>query len=61
MLGSHRVGPIVKHDWFWDSPINYCLGEGRIQPPPEQEDRSSGISFPLRDIPEVVEGRDVGI
>ena len=61
MLGLRRVGPVVKRDRFWDSSVDYCLGEGRIQPPSEQENCSSGISLPLCDIPEMVECCDVSI
>ena len=61
MLGSCHIGPVVKCNWSWDSPIDYCLGEGWIQPSSEQEDRSSGISLPLRDVSEVVEGCNVSI
>ena len=61
MLGSCRIGPIVERNQPWDRPIDYRLSEGRIQPPSEQENRSSGVSFPLHDISKVIEGCDVGI
>ena len=61
MLGLRRVGPVVERDQSWDGPIDYCLGEGWIQSSSEQEDRSSEISFPLRNVPKVIEGCDVSI
>ena len=61
MLGSCHIGPIVERSRSRDSPIDYCLSEGWIQPPLEQEDRSLGVSFPLRDISEVIEGCNIGI
>ena len=61
MLGSCHIGPIIERSRSQDSPIDYCLSEGRIQPPSEQEDRSSGVSFPLRNVSKVIKGCDVSI
>ena len=61
VLGSGRVGPIIKHNRPQDGSIDNCLSKGWIQPPSEQENSPSGISFPLCNLPEVIERRDVSI
>ena len=61
VLGSGRVSPVIKRDRPWDGSIDDCLGEGQVQSPSEQEDRSLGISLPLCDFPKVVECHDVGV
>ena len=61
VLGLGRVGPVVKRDRPWNSSIDDCLDEGWIQPPSEQEDCSSGISFPLCNFPKVIECHNVSV
>ena len=61
MLGLGRIGPVVKRDRPQNSSVDDCLGEGWVQPPSEQKDRSLGILFPLCNFSEVVECRDVSV
>ena len=61
MLGSRRVGPIIERNRSWDSSVDYCLSKGRIQSSSEQEHCSSGVLFPLHDVPKVIEGCNVRV
>jgi hypothetical protein len=61
MLRSCRVCPVIERFRPRNRSVDHSLGQSWVQSSPEQEDRPSGVSFPLRDGSEMIERCDVSV